>query len=61
MSLAIGGDGKSPMGLVNPPMPFLSDVKFCNTRLWQYHDYGKDLIFLNTSGATAAFSLRGNG
>jgi hypothetical protein len=61
MSLAIGGDGKNPMRLVNPPMPFLTDVKFCNTHLWKYHDYGKNLIFHNTSGVTAAFNLRRNG
>lgn len=57
MSLAIGGDRKNPMSLDNPPMPFLSNVKFCNTRFWKYHDYGKNLEYHNTSGATADFSL----
>jgi hypothetical protein len=61
MSLAIGGDGKNPMRLINPPMPFLTDVKFCNTRLWKYHDYGKNLEFHNTSGATADFVLLATG
>jgi hypothetical protein len=59
MSLAIGGDRKNPMRLENPPMPFLSDVKFCNTHFWKYHDYGKNLEFHNTSGATANFVLSG--
>ena len=61
MSLAIGGDRKNPMGLINAPMPFLADVKFCNTHSWKYRDYGKDLAFHNTSGATADFTLQGNG
>jgi hypothetical protein len=61
MSLAIGGDRQNPMRLVNPPMPFLSDVKFCNTHSWKYHDYGKNLAFHNTSGAMADFTLQGAG
>jgi len=59
MSLAIGGDGKNPMRIVNPPMPFLSDVKFCNTQFWKYKDYGKNLEFHSTSGATADFARKG--
>ena len=59
MSLAIGGDGKNPMRLENAPMPFLSNVKFCNTHFWKYHDYGKNLEYHNTSGATADFTLSG--
>jgi len=61
MSVAIGGDGKSPMRLINPPMPFLNDVKFCNTHFWKYHDYGKNLEFHNTSGAMGDFTLQGTG
>jgi len=57
MSLAIGGDGKNPMRMENPPMPFLSNVRFCNTHFWKYHDYGKNLEYHNTSGGTADFTL----
>jgi hypothetical protein len=58
MSLAIGGDRKNPMRLENPPMPFLTDVKFCNTHFWKYHDYAKNLAFENTSGVMANFTLQ---
>ena len=57
MSLAIGGDGKNPMRLENPPMPFVANVRFCNTHFWKYHDYGKNLEFHNTSGVMADFVL----
>ena len=59
MSLAIGGDGKNPIRMENPPMPFLNNVRFCNTHLWKYHDYDKNLEYHNTSGAIADFTLRG--
>jgi hypothetical protein len=59
MSLAIGGDGKNPIRMENPPMPFLSNVRFCNTHFWKYHDYGKNLEYHNTSGGIADFTLQG--
>ena len=59
MSLAIGGDRKNPMRLGNAPMLFLSNVMFCNTHFWKYHDYGKKSEYHNTSGATADFTLSG--
>ena len=59
MSLAIGGDRKNPMRLENPPMPFISNARFCNTHFWKYHDHGKNLEYHNTSGATADFTLQG--
>jgi hypothetical protein len=59
MSLAIGGDGKNPIRMENPFLPFLSNVKFGNTHFWKYHDYGKDLEYHNTSGAAADFTLQG--
>jgi hypothetical protein len=58
MSLAIGGDRKNPMRLENPPMPFISNARFCNTHFWKYHDHGKNLEYHNTSGATADFILQ---
>ena len=57
MSLAIGGDGKNPIRMENPSMPFLNNVRFCNTHFWKYHDYGKNLEYHNTSGAVADFIL----
>ena len=57
MSLTIGGDGKNPIRLENPSMPFLNNVRLCNTRFWKYHDYGKNLEYHNTSGAIADFVL----
>jgi hypothetical protein len=59
MSLAIGGDGKNPIRMENPSMPFLSNVRFCNTDFWKYHDYGKNLEYHGTSGAIADFALQG--
>jgi hypothetical protein len=59
MSLAIGGDGKNPVRMENAAMPFLSNVRFCNTEFWKYHDYGKNLEFHSTSGATADFAVQG--
>jgi hypothetical protein len=60
MALAIGGDGKSPIRMENPPMPFLSNVRFCNTHYWKYNDYGKKLEYHNTSGGIGDFTLQGN-
>ena len=59
MSLTIGGDGKNPIRMENASMPFLSNVRFCNTRFWKYHDYGKNLEYHNTSGGIADFTLQG--
>ena len=55
--VAIGGDGKNPIRMDNPSMPFLSNVRFGNTHFWKYHDYGKNLEYRNTSGAIADFTL----
>ena len=59
LSLTVGGDGKNPIALVNPWNTGLSNVKFCNTDFWKYHDYGKSLEFHNTSGAIANFAFGG--
>jgi hypothetical protein len=55
MSLTIGGDNKKPIRLENPRSPAFSNVRFCNTEIWKYHDYGKNLEFHNTSGVIADF------
>ena len=58
MSLTVGGDGKNPVRIENPAMPFIHNVRVCNTRFWKYHDYGKNLEYHDTSGAIADFTLR---
>ena len=55
MSLTVGGDSKNPMRLENHRNPAFSNVRFCNTQTWKYHDYGKNLEFHNTSGVMADF------
>ncbi|MGD9118111.1 MAG: DUF1326 domain-containing protein [Dehalococcoidia bacterium] len=60
MALTVGGDGKNPMRIENFAMPSLSNIRFCNTQFWKYHDYGKNLEFHNTSGAVADFDLSGD-
>ncbi len=60
MSLAIGGDGKNPIRMENTPVTFLSNVKVCTAQFWKYHDYGKNLEYHNTSGATADFDVQGD-
>jgi hypothetical protein len=59
LTLTIGGDGKNPIRMENGKLPFLSDVKICNTQLWKFHDYGKNLEYRNTSGQVAEFALQG--
>ena len=60
LTLTISGDGKNPIRMENGGLPFLTDVKICNTRLWKFHDYSKNLEYHNTSGQIADFSLQGN-
>jgi len=55
MSLTVGRDNKNPMRLENPRSPAFSNVRFCNTKTWKFHDYGKNLEFNNTSGVIADF------
>jgi len=57
-TLTIGGDGKTPIRMGNPPHP-ISNVKFCNTDFWKYNDYGKNLEFHGTSGVVADFAVQG--
>ena len=60
LSLTIGGDGKNPIRIENGGLPFLSNVRVCNPRLWKYHDYGKNMEYHNTSGQIADFALQGH-
>ena len=60
LTLTIGGDGINPIRMENNALPFLSNVRICNTRLWKYFDYGKNLEYHNTSGQVADFVLQGH-
>ena len=59
MALTVGGDGGAPIMMENPRNTALSNVKFCNTQLWNYKDYGKNIEFRQTSGAIADFLYSG--
>jgi hypothetical protein len=54
----IGGDGKTPIRMENPKNKMYSNIKFCNTDLWKYNDFGRNLEFHNTSGVIADFILK---
>jgi hypothetical protein len=58
-TLTVGGDGKTPIRMENARNKALSDIKFCNTDVWKYRDYGKNLEFHNTSGEIADFNMQG--
>ena len=60
LTLTVGGDGKTPIRMENQGLPFLTDVKICNTLFWKYYDYDKSLEYHNTSGQIADFVLQGN-
>jgi hypothetical protein len=60
LCLTVGGDGKNPIRIENGGLPFLSNVRICNTRFWKYHDYGKNMEYRNTSGQIADFTLQGH-
>ena len=63
ISLAVGGDGKTPIRLINPRMIFsgtdITDYKAANTQFWNYRDYGKNIEFRSTSGEIADFVMQG--
>jgi hypothetical protein len=59
MSLTVGGDGKNPIRMENPQDKDCTNVRFCNTQFWKYHDYGKNLEFHNTSGIIADYAIKG--
>jgi hypothetical protein len=60
LTLTVGGDGKNPIRMENGRLPFLSNVRICNTRVWKYQDYGKNMEYRNTSGQIADFVLAGH-
>lgn len=59
ITLTTGGDGEHAIVMSNPMDSSVTDVKFGNTDLWKYSDYGKDIVMHNTSGAVADFLCRG--
>jgi hypothetical protein len=58
ITLTVGNDG-SAIRMVNQKDPSISDVKFCNTELWSYSDYGKKIVFHNTEGVVCDFIMQG--
>ena len=58
LTLTTGADEKSPIRMENSMLPFLSNIKFCNTDFWKYNDYGKKLEYHKTSGVIANFALQ---
>jgi hypothetical protein len=60
ITLTTGGDGKTPIRMENSWNTAVSNIKFCNTDLWKYHDYGKNIEFHNTSGVVADFAVQGD-
>jgi hypothetical protein len=60
ITLTTGGDGKTPIRMENSWNTAVSNIKFANTDLWKYHDYGKNLEFHNTSGVVANFAVQGD-
>jgi hypothetical protein len=57
ITLTTGGDGHTPIRMENSKNVTLSNVRFCNTDVWKFQDYGKNLEFHNTSGAIADFVM----
>jgi hypothetical protein len=55
ITLTTGGDGKTPVRIENAAISFVTNVKAANGDFWNYHDYGKNLEFQNTSSVVADF------
>lgn len=60
LTLTVGGDMKTSIGMVNPKDTTRSNIKFCNADLWKYNDFGRNLEFHNTCGAICDFTSQGN-
>ncbi|MBN1380606.1 MAG: DUF1326 domain-containing protein [Deltaproteobacteria bacterium] len=58
MTMAIGGDGKSPIVVQNPITRWTTNYRIYNGE-WSFTDYGKKLAFHQTSGHVADFSFGG--
>ena len=58
--LTVGGDGKTPIRMENARNKSLSNIRFCDTEVWSYHDYGENLEFHHTSGEIADFEMQGS-
>lgn len=58
LDLTLGGDGRNPMFLGNFRDKDSSNVRLCNTRYWNYNDYGINLEFRDTSGMILDYSIR---
>ncbi|MBN1462000.1 MAG: DUF1326 domain-containing protein, partial [Armatimonadetes bacterium] len=59
MTLTTGGDGQTPITMGNSWNTAAQEIKFANTDLWTFKDYGKDITLKNTSGVAAKFAVQG--
>lgn len=57
--LTVGGDAETPIRMENARNTSLSNIRFCDTEVWSYHDYGHNLEFHHTSGEIADFDMQG--
>jgi hypothetical protein len=60
ITLTTGGDQKTPITMENSWNTAVSNIRFGNTDLWTYNDYGKSLTFRNTGGVVADFAVQGD-
>lgn len=53
-----GADG-GPIRIDNAVLPFLKDLKHCNTAHWTYKDHGKNFDYKDRCGSWADFAFTG--
>ncbi len=56
MHLTKSHDG-NPVGLLNPSLPFLSNVKAAHTPFWNWSDYNRSYDYKNRCGTWADFTM----
>lgn len=54
----VGHQG-GPIRIENSALPFLEDLKHCNTSAWTYSDHGKDFAYKDRCGTWANFVFSG--
>ena len=60
LTMTTGGDGETAVRMENPRNKAYSNIQICNTDLWSFHDYGKNIEFRNTSGVVTDFAVQGD-
>lgn len=53
------GHNGGPIRIENSALPYLSDLKYCNTDHWSYKDHGKDFDYKDRCGTWADFAFSG--